>query len=167
MMSYVLPVVAIWVRKAWNQHTVVEYFSYEVQMTQNIQKDHCFQSQQQKLIWRDVSVKHLLPLLLLVPRTRLCNSSLVLSKVTIASTKSKQFRHETTSGDSSVGRASDWRSEGRVFDPRSPHYNIFFIFFIYFFVLTAINNVKWYRYCKDPTSIWDILYNTKKYGIFS
>jgi len=34
-------------------------------------------------------------------------------------------------------------------------------------VLTAINNVKWYRYCKDPTSIWDILYNTKKYGIFS
>jgi hypothetical protein len=28
---------------------------------------------------------------------------------------------ENMRGDSSVGRASDWRSEGRVFDPRSPH----------------------------------------------
>jgi hypothetical protein len=29
-------------------------------------------------------------------------------------------------GDSSVGRASDWRSEGRVFDPRSPQIYYFF-----------------------------------------
>ena len=71
--------------KAWNQHTAEVYFSYEVQMTQNIQRDHCFQSQQQKLILRDASVKHLLPLLLLVPHTRLCNSSLALSTVTIVS----------------------------------------------------------------------------------
>ena len=37
------------------------------------------------------------------------------------------------SGDSSVGRASDWRSEGRVFDPRSPHNCFSFDFF--FFIL--------------------------------
>lgn len=32
-------------------------------------------------------------------------------------------------GDSSVGRASDWRSEGRVFDPRSPHKILAFSYF--------------------------------------
>ena len=35
---------------------------------------------------------------------------------------------DINSGDSSVGRASDWRSEGRVFDPRSPHLDSFFFF---------------------------------------
>lgn len=32
---------------------------------------------------------------------------------------------KNNSGDSSVGRASDWRSEGHVFDPRSPHFYFF------------------------------------------
>ena len=31
-------------------------------------------------------------------------------------------------GDSSVGRASDWRSEGQVFDPPSPHSVLLFFF---------------------------------------
>ena len=37
-----------------------------------------------------------------------------------------------SSGDSSVGRASDWRSEGRVFDPRSPQSYILQLIHFYF-----------------------------------
>ena len=33
------------------------------------------------------------------------------------------------SRDSSVGRTSDWRSEGRVFNPCSPHHSLFHFFF--------------------------------------
>jgi hypothetical protein len=40
-------------------------------------------------------------------------------------------------GDSSVGRASDWRSEGRVFDPRSPHFDFFYIFIFFDSIVAA------------------------------
>ena len=52
----------------------------------------------------------------------------------------------TTSGDSSVGRASDWRSEGRVFDPRSPHI-IFFPKTNYLWLVTFLNLFKTYWLC--------------------
>ena len=41
-------------------------------------------------------------------------------------------------GDSSVGRASDWRSEGRVFDPRSPQFISFLRFDVWIYIIFTL-----------------------------